>query len=114
MHALFICSRNRLRSPTAEDVFSTWEGIEAISAGTNHDAPTTVTGDLLAWADVVFVMERSHQDVLNRRFGKLLRGTKIVCLAIPDDFARGDPVLVRLLVDRAGPWLRRARRDPQT
>jgi protein-tyrosine-phosphatase len=32
-HVLFICSRNQLRSPTAEKVFSVWPGIEVASAG---------------------------------------------------------------------------------
>jgi predicted protein tyrosine phosphatase len=35
---LFVCSQNKLRSPTAEQVFSTWPGVEASSAGANHDA----------------------------------------------------------------------------
>ena len=30
---LFICSRNRLRSPTAEAVFAAWPGVETASAG---------------------------------------------------------------------------------
>ena len=38
---LFICSRNRLRSPTAETVCQGLERVEAISAGTNEDAEVT-------------------------------------------------------------------------
>ncbi len=49
---LFVCSENRLRSPTAEAVFSKYEGVEAIGAGTNADAETPVTGDLIEWADL--------------------------------------------------------------
>lgn len=33
MRLLFVCSQNRLRSPTAEVVFSAYPGVEAISAG---------------------------------------------------------------------------------
>ncbi len=44
---LFICSENRLRSPTAETIFSEYEGVEAIGAGTNSDAETPVSGDLI-------------------------------------------------------------------
>jgi predicted protein tyrosine phosphatase len=29
---LFVCSQNRLRSPTAEQVFASWPGIEVASA----------------------------------------------------------------------------------
>lgn len=37
MNLLFVCSENRLRSPTGEEVFSKYEGINAIGAGTNSD-----------------------------------------------------------------------------
>jgi predicted protein tyrosine phosphatase len=36
--ALFICSQNRLRSPTAEQVFSIWPGVDTDSAGLGADA----------------------------------------------------------------------------
>ena len=37
MRILFVCSENRLRSPTAEVIFSEYDGVEAVSAGTNPD-----------------------------------------------------------------------------
>ncbi|PBN41669.1 hypothetical protein SxD43FB_20505 [Sphingobium sp. D43FB] len=37
---LFVCSQNRLRSPTAEQIFASHPGIETLSAGTNNDAET--------------------------------------------------------------------------
>lgn len=39
---LFIRSQNRLRGPTAGQVFATWPGIETASAGLNNDAETPV------------------------------------------------------------------------
>ena len=57
MNLLFVCSENILRCPTAEFVFSQYDGVDAIGAGTNSDAETTVSGDLIHWADVVLVME---------------------------------------------------------
>lgn len=50
---LFVCTANRLRSPTAEAICRGIEGIEAMSAGTNNDAEQPLTGDLIEWADVV-------------------------------------------------------------
>ena len=97
MNLLFICSENRLRSPTGEEVFSAYEGIDAIGAGTNTDAPTPVSGDLIEWADIVFVMERSHRNKVSKKFKSFLRNRKLVCLDIPDEYDRMDPVLVRLL-----------------
>ncbi len=35
---LFLCSRNRLRSPAAEQVFASYPGVETASAGLAPDA----------------------------------------------------------------------------
>jgi len=96
---LFVCARNRLRSPTAEAVFGAVPGVEAESAGVAPDADNPVTPELLAWADVILVMERAHRAKLNRMFSAALRGKRVVCLDVPDDFAYMDPELVRLLWD---------------
>jgi predicted protein tyrosine phosphatase len=37
-NVLFLCSQNRLRSPTAEQLFADWPGIETASAGLNLGA----------------------------------------------------------------------------
>ncbi|MBN3750075.1 phosphotyrosine protein phosphatase [Burkholderia sp. Se-20373] len=104
--ALFICSRNRLRSPTAEAVFAAWPGVETDSAGLAPDADTHVSAEQLDWADVVFVMERAHKARLAAQFGAHLRDKKIVCLDIPDRYAYMQPELVTLLERKAGPLLR--------
>lgn len=100
MNFLFVCSENRLRSPTAEEVFSRYDGINAIGAGTNSDAYTPVSGDLIEWADIVFVMEKSHRNKVSRTFKPLLRNKKLICLDIPDNYERMDPDLIRLLETR--------------
>ena len=100
MRLLFVCARNRLRSPTAERVFAAVPGVEAESAGVAPDADTPVTPELLAWADVVFVMESAHRARLTRAFPAAVRGKRVVCLDVPDDYGYMDPELVRLLRDR--------------
>ncbi len=97
MNLLFICSENRLRSPTAEAVFSKYEGINAIGAGTNADAETPVSGDLIEWADVVLVMEKSHRNKVSKKYKELLKGKRLVCLDIPDNYDYMQPELVKLL-----------------
>lgn len=105
-HLLFVCSQNRLRSPTAEAVFSRYEGIEAISAGTNNDAETPVTGDLVDWADIIFVMERAHRNRVTQKFSALLQDKRVVVLGIPDDYEFMDADLIRLLEARVPRHLR--------
>ncbi len=104
--ALFICSRNRLRSPTAETVFAAWPGIETDSAGVAPDAESIVSREQIAWADIIFVMERTHKAKLSTQFGADLRHKKIVCLDIPDKYAFMQPELIALLERKAGRFLR--------
>lgn len=94
---LFVCSQNRLRSPTAEQVFSRRQDLEVDSAGTNHDAENPLTAELVAWANVIFVMEKADRSKLQRRFRAVLGGRRVVCLDIPDDYAFMQPELIQLL-----------------
>jgi predicted protein tyrosine phosphatase len=105
MNVLFVCSRNRLRSPTAEAVFADVPGVEVASAGTAPDADQPVDGELLAWADLICVMEVRHKRHLTRSFSKHLRGKRMVVLGIPDIYDRMDPGLIALLEARVGPLL---------
>ena len=102
---LFVCSENRLRSPTAEVVFSAYPNIEAIGAGTNADAATVVSGDLIEWADIVFVMEKVHRNKIGKKFRSHLKDKRVIVLAIPDDYSFMDPSLVSLLKVRVARYV---------
>lgn len=104
---LFICSQNRLRSPTAEQVFSNRSGFEVASAGLNPEAETPVSPELLQWADIVIVMERTHRNKLSKKFRAHLKSKRVICLDIPDEFEYMDPGLVRLLEAKVGPFFQR-------
>lgn len=97
---LFVCSQNKLRSPTAEQIFAEIPGIEVSSAGTNHDAENPLTSELIEWADTIFVMERTHRNRIQRHFRRALNGKRIVCLDISDDYDFMDPALILLLQSR--------------
>ncbi|NEO70983.1 MAG: protein tyrosine phosphatase [Moorea sp. SIO3H5] len=94
---LFICSQNKLRSPTAEAVFAEEPRLLVASAGLNNNAEVPVTPELLKWADIIFVMEKSHRNKLSKKFKKYLNKQRVVCLEIPDSYGYMDPVLVSLL-----------------
>jgi predicted protein tyrosine phosphatase len=103
---LFVCSRNRLRSPTAEQVFGAWPGLEVDSAGVAEDAEVTLTTEQLDWAELIMVMEASHRRRLQARHRNHLKGKRVICLDIPDDYDFMQPELVALLLRKAGPLLR--------
>jgi predicted protein tyrosine phosphatase len=111
LRVLFLCSRNRRRSPTAERLFSGHSDLEVASAGLAPDADEVVTPELLEWADLILVMEPTHRALLRRRFGRYLRRARIACLDIRDDYEFMDEALVRLLEARATPHLTRRRCD---
>ncbi|MGA0531371.1 low molecular weight protein tyrosine phosphatase family protein [Hansschlegelia sp. KR7-227] len=103
---LFLCSRNRRRSPTAERIFGGRADLEVALAGLAPDADEPVSPEHLATAELVFVMEKIHRSRLIRRFRPYLRDTRIICLDIPDEYEFMDPRLIALLEVRAGPHLR--------
>jgi predicted protein tyrosine phosphatase len=76
---LFVCSRNKLRSPTAEQIFCDRPGFEVVSA------------------DVIFVMEKTHRKKVQEKYRAHLKGTRIESLDIPDDYDYMDRDLVDLL-----------------
>lgn len=106
---LFVCGKNQWRSPTAEQVFSSEPGLECASAGVSNDAEIAVSGELVDWADLIFVMERQHKEKLARRFGENLKGKRLVCLGIPDNYRFMDPKLIELLRRKFGHICRASR-----
>ncbi|PKM28495.1 MAG: phosphotyrosine protein phosphatase [Gammaproteobacteria bacterium HGW-Gammaproteobacteria-12] len=106
IRALFICSRNRLRSPTAERVFADWPDIETDSAGLAPDAEVRVSAEQLDWATLIFVMEKNQRSKLTRQYRAVLAGKRVICLDIPDDYAYMQPELVSLLQRKVPALLR--------
>lgn len=103
---LFVCSRNRLRSPTAEAIFSAVEGIEVSSAGTAPDAECPLCAELVEWADDIFVMERRHKNLIQSRFGPIVKRKHVVSLDIADVFGYMQPELIELLQRKVWPLLK--------
>lgn len=94
---LFICSKNKWRSPTAELLFKNHPVHFGRSAGTSDKARVKVNHKLIDWADVVFVMERKHRQILKRTFEELLADKLIIVLDIEDNYQFNDPELIEIL-----------------
>ena len=105
-NVLFICSRNRLRSPTAEAVFATWPDVETDSAGLDHDAIVRLPPEQIEWADLIFVTEASHRNKLGKQFRQYLKGKRVIILGIPDNYTFMASELVALLNSKVGRYLR--------
>jgi len=104
-HILFLCSQNKLRSPTAEAIFADHPAIDVDSAGLNNDAEVPLSEEQVRWADLIIVMEKTHRNRLNRKFKNVLAGKRIAVLDIPDEYDYMDPSLIALLKTRCASYI---------
>jgi predicted protein tyrosine phosphatase len=105
MKILFVCSRNKWRSPTAEAIYKNRQGCHVRSAGTEPSARVRVSSGLLKWAEIVFVMERRHRDRLMEMFPDEMEGKEIVVLDIEDEYQFMDEDLVQAIRIAVDPFL---------
>jgi predicted protein tyrosine phosphatase len=106
MKILFLCSQNKLRSPTAESVFSEEPGLEVASAGLDKGAKTLVSPERIEWADIIFVMEKSQRNKLLKKYKEHINRQRVICLDIPDVYRYMDPELVKQLKAKVFGYLR--------
>lgn len=97
MKLLFVCGRNRWRSPTAERIFANRPSLEVRARGLSSSANRRLIGDDVSWADAIFVMESSHKRKLVALFRTELGDRPVHILDIPDDYQFMDPELIELL-----------------
>jgi predicted protein tyrosine phosphatase len=96
VNILFICSANKERSPTAEQVFKDVPNWIVRSAGTERDAVKKVTSNLLKWADEIVVMENYHKERILEINNRIQ--SKIHVLNIEDRYYRCNSELIGILI----------------
>jgi predicted protein tyrosine phosphatase len=97
LNILFICSRNQWRSRTAETIFNNHAEHDVRSAGTAKNARIRVNEKMILWADLIFVMEKHHREIIKENFGMVSIDKQIVVLDIPDDYEYMDHELIQML-----------------
>lgn len=97
---LFVCSQNRQRSLTAEHLYRGFPVYEVKSAGTSPLARVRIAGEHIAWADLIFAMEKKQQTILEKNFAKTLRGKRLICLDVPDIYYYMEPDLIEQFKER--------------
>ena len=91
---LFICSRNKWRSLTAETIYKNNSSFNLKSAGTENAARIKVNAKIILWADLIFVMEKQHKEKLLLKFPDAIENKQIVILEIPDVYKFMDKELI--------------------
>ena len=102
---LFVCSQNKLRSLTAEKLFEGFPAYQVRSVGTQPDARIVITAGHIGWADLIFVMEKSHLNRIRRKYPDALQGKRVIALHIPDDYEYMQPELLEELRGKLGPYV---------
>ena len=97
---LFVCSRSRWRSLTAEKTFNGKNIYEFRSAGTEENTRIKITAGHIGWSDLILVMEKKHHTRIQQRFNDEEKGKKIIRLDIPDEYEFMDEELIDLLESR--------------
>jgi predicted protein tyrosine phosphatase len=102
---LFVCSRNKWRSLTAEKIFEQMNGCSVKSAGTEEGARIKVNAGHIGWADWIFVMEKKHERRLHEKFRLELSGKRLIRLDIPDDYGYMNEELIDILKSRVAEYI---------
>ena len=104
-NVLFVCSANKQRSKTADDYFAAKHPeYNFDSAGTNlkicwKEGTNPMTEELAEWADVIYVMEKRHKNLINQHTSENY-SKKIRVLNIPDRFKYYQKELIEILEEK--------------
>jgi len=98
-HILFVCGKNKWRSPTAERIYKNDERIEVRSAGMSGKSKHTISTDDIKWADLILVMEGRYKAWILGLF-RDLHLPRIENMDIPDEYEYMDEELMELIQKR--------------
>ncbi|MEO1671457.1 MAG: protein tyrosine phosphatase, partial [Cyanobacteria bacterium J06631_2] len=85
VNLLFVCSKNKWRSPTAETLYRHDPRVAVRSAGISSSAKKKISAQDLNWADLILVMENKHKKAIAKQY-RQLDLPNILVLDIPDDY----------------------------
>ena len=96
MKILFVCTCNLNRSPSFERYFKKkLPQYEVKSCGTDYGYPEHLSESLLDWADVVYVMDLSHELYIVEHFSKYKK--KVQVIGISDQYDPDAENLIELI-----------------
>lgn len=105
-HVLFVCGKNKWRSPTAERMYHKDPRIEVRSAGMSEKSRHPISNDDVAWADLILVMESGYKTRILGLFRDLSL-PKIENLDIPDEYEYMNEELIELIEEKVEFYIQR-------
>lgn len=86
-------------------MYDGFKGYIVRSAGTEKNARVAVNEGHIGWADVIFTMEKRHNERLLDKFPDALQGKKMICLHIDDNYQFMNSNLQEVLKERLKPHI---------
>ena len=105
MNILFVCSRNKWRSATAESIYKNNQKHIVRSVGTAPSAVVRVSAKNILWANLIFAMEKRHRQILIQKFPEETSQKKIIVLDIEDNYEYMDAGLIEIIKRSVEPYL---------
>ena len=96
MNILFVCGKNKWRSPTAERIYNNDNRINVRSAGMSPKSRHQISIADIEWADIILVMEQGYKSHILGKY-RDYRLPKIEVLDIPDEYEFMDDELVEMI-----------------
>ena len=96
LNFLFVCSKNKWRSPTAETIYRRDRRVSVRSAGTSSSARKKISEPDISWANLILVMENKHKKFITNKY-RHLDLPEIIVLDIPDDYQYMSDELIEML-----------------
>lgn len=93
---LFVCGRNKWRSPTAVSIYKNDQRLNVRSAGMSDKSSHQISEKDIIWADLIIVMENNYKSWILEKYRDLQLPT-IKNLDIPDNYKYNDPELIELI-----------------
>ena len=105
MKILFVCSANVDRSPTAEQIYKNYPGLEVKSAGASWYAKKPINRELILWADAILCMENRQKWYIIEEFADIVSEKLIENLNIEDIYPYMHPSLIEIIKAKTDAWL---------
>lgn len=96
LNVLFVCSKNKWRSPTAETIYRNDKRLNVRSVGTNASATKHISKKDIYWADLILVMENKHKKRILSKYCDFDL-PQIIVLDIPDEYQYMDRELISII-----------------
>ncbi|MCO5052407.1 MAG: hypothetical protein M9920_08895 [Verrucomicrobiae bacterium] len=107
LRVLFVCTQNKVRSLTAEHLYSVRPDLRVKSCGTANFAARQLTPELMQWAEIIFVFDQSQIDAIDQRFDLETLDKPVISLGMADIYKYKSDALVLKLITKLDPYLGR-------